>query len=696
MKGSRRSRLGVKFVILASALLVGLGIALTAFFGVRTRALLADGLGRRGLTLAQNLAANSIHGLQMVDPTSIEKIAKPILDDPDVAYVEVSDLTGKILLSKDPHQLARKINAAQWQSELATWRSLVAELSVGNVQLSDAVVPVYSGTGSGGEPDRLGIARVGLSRAGLEHEIEANLRISVLIMVVMIAFAIIVVTVRTRAMVRPLARMSVVAARLARGDFTQSIVAESDDEIGELANAFAMMTDKLKRMLANVEAAAATIVTAATGIGAEAQRLVGQAQKEKRSIESTGESMQQLSESFRVIAGGVEKVWASAKLTSSSLKRMQESIDHVASSSQDLGAKVEENGSALTELSRTMVELGQNIESLSTAAQQTSAAATQIDVAVRSVEQNSRDAALISNRASSDAQTLGVDVLEKTTIGIERIRETVEQSVSAINRLGSRSEQVGEILTVISEVTDQVNLLSLNAAILAAQAGESGRGFAVVADEIKRLAQRTAASTGEISDLIGSVQKDTRNAVTAIRSGSSRVDEGMQQSLAAKDAFSQILASSQASAQKSQDIERAAHEQALSVRQITSAMQRIGTMIEHIVRAILEQRQSTDHMLSSADTMRSVTLTVQRATESLRISGGDIATAIDDVSNRLREIASTISDQNVILGSLEEIREIARHTLQSAGMMSGKVEVLMAQAEVLQTELRRFQLHESL
>lgn len=692
--GSRRTRLGFKFVILASALLVGLGVALTGFFVIRTRALLADGLGRRGLALAQNLAANSTYALQVDDPAQVEKIAKPILDDPDVAYVEVSDLTGKILVSKDPRQLARKIGAAQLKSELATWRSLVTELSIGNLQLFDAVVPVYAGSGGGGEPERLGIVRVGLSQAGLEHEVSANVRISVLIMIVMIAVSIGVVTMRTNAIVRPLARMSVVAGRVARGDFTQSIVVESDDEIGELAKAFMMMTDNLKRMLASVEAAAATIMSAATGIGVETQMLVGQAQKEKRSIEATGESMHQLSESFRSIAGGVEKVWSSAKLTSSSVKRMLESIDHVAASSQDLGAKVDENGSALTELSRTMAELGHNIETLSDAAQQTSAAATQIDVAVRSVEQNSRDAALISNRASSDAQTLGVEALEKTTIGINRIRETVEQSVTAINRLGSRSEQVGEILTVIGEVTDQVNLLSLNAAILAAQAGENGRGFAVVADEIKRLAQRTAASTGEISDLIGSVQQDTRNAVTAIRSGSSRVDEGMQQSLAARDAFSQILASSQASAMKSQDIERAAHEQAVSVRQITSAMQRIGTMIDQIVHAILEQRQSTDHMLASADTMRSATHTVQRATESLRTSSRDIASAVDDVSNRLREIASTISDQNVILGSLEEIREIARQTLQSAGMMSGKVEVLMGQAEVLQTELRRFQLHE--
>ena len=100
--------------------------------------------------------------------------------------------------------------------------------------------------------------------------------------------------------------------------------------------------------------------------------------------------------------------------------------------------------------------------------------------------------------------------IEKTILRMNNIREAVEVSARVINKLGERSEHIGKILTVIDEVTKQTNLFALNAAILAAQAGEQGKGFAVVAGEIKNLADRTASSTKEIAQLITSVQTEAK------------------------------------------------------------------------------------------------------------------------------------------------------------------------------------------
>ena len=109
----------------------------------------------------------------------------------------------------------------------------------------------------------------------------------------------------------------------------------------------------------------------------------------------------------------------------------------------------------------------------------------------------------------------GVEALQKTLAGIDKIKDSSAVASSVIESLGRRILEVGNILNVIDEVAEQTNLLALNAAIIAAQAGEHGKGFAVVAEEIKDLADRTSSSTKEITELIGSIQEESRNAVSA-------------------------------------------------------------------------------------------------------------------------------------------------------------------------------------
>ena len=129
-----------------------------------------------------------------------------------------------------------------------------------------------------------------------------------------------------------------------------------------------------------------------------------------------------------------------------------------------------------------------------------------------------------------------------TAGGMTAIRETVTRGADVINRLGARSEEIGKILTVITEVTDQTSLLALNAAILAAQAGEYGKGFAVVADEIKELAERTANSTKEIEDVVEAVRREAADAVRAMEEGVKKTEGGVRLSLAAGRALETIVA----------------------------------------------------------------------------------------------------------------------------------------------------------
>lgn len=160
-----------------------------------------------------------------------------------------------------------------------------------------------------------------------------------------------------------------------------------------------------------------------------------------------------------------------------------------------------------------------------------------------SIIENSRSAgnvAQISEQAVEVAKT-GGESINETIIEMKKMAEVVNNSSVVVKELGKSSEQIGEIISVISDIADQTNLLALNAAIEAARAGEHGRGFAVVADEVKKLAEKTAKSTKEIKDIINKIQQNATSAVDVMANGMKEVEEGIKVADKAGNALNEII-----------------------------------------------------------------------------------------------------------------------------------------------------------
>ncbi|MBK6632361.1 MAG: type IV pili methyl-accepting chemotaxis transducer N-terminal domain-containing protein [Betaproteobacteria bacterium] len=183
-------------------------------------------------------------------------------------------------------------------------------------------------------------------------------------------------------------------------------------------------------------------------------------------------------------------------------------------------------------------------------------------------------------RHSLDAAQKGAEAVENSIKGMNEIRDQIQETSKRIKRLGESSQEIGEIVELISDITEQTNVLALNAAIQAASAGEAGRGFTVVAEEVQRLAERSGEATKQIAAIVKTIQTDTQDAVSAMESSTRGVVEGAKLSDAAGQALQEISSVSTNLASLIESISSATQQQAESATRVAQNMQGILRVTE--------------------------------------------------------------------------------------------------------------------
>ncbi|WP_228042406.1 MULTISPECIES: methyl-accepting chemotaxis protein [unclassified Tychonema] len=251
---------------------------------------------------------------------------------------------------------------------------------------------------------------------------------------------------------------------------------------------------------------------------------------------------------------------------------------------------------------------GESITNTSQLTQQAEVQATKISAIMREIERivNSiRDVRDVSVRAETVAQQsshtaeVGGMAVDRAVEGINELRLTIASTSKMMKRLGESSQQIGKIVTSISQLASQTNLLALNATIEAARAGEQGLGFAVVAEEVRKLAERSAGATEEISEIVGTIQEEISRVMKAMESGTLEVVEGTKLASEAKTHLNAIIEVSREMNALVQNITRASAKQTVSAEEISNSMQQVNEIANTTAQKGSDVKASLDDLSGS-------------------------------------------------------------------------------------------------
>ncbi|KAB0666291.1 methyl-accepting chemotaxis protein [Oryzomonas japonica] len=258
-------------------------------------------------------------------------------------------------------------------------------------------------------------------------------------------------------------------------------------------------------------------------------------------------------------------------------------INKLISKIHDIMSQIAQNAVALSSSADQLLSTSQKMTAgIDDAVSQTDTVATaseEMAATSSNIATNCTAAAEESDKAN-DSATAGAEVVSRTIDVMARIADKVRESATTIESLGSRSDQIGEIVGTIEDIADQTNLLALNAAIEAARAGEQGRGFAVVADEVRALAERTTKATHEIGKMIKAIQNETKSAVATMEEGVKEVEAGTEEAASSGEAIFEIIEQIRAVVTQVNQIATAAEQQTATTSEISCNIQRVTTVVQ--------------------------------------------------------------------------------------------------------------------
>lgn len=375
----------------------------------------------------------------------------------------------------------------------------------------------------------------------------------------------------TRGIVKPLSSTQQFAEDVAAGNLDRELNIRTNDETGKLAEALRSMLGSLKL---NID---------------DARR---KSQEAEKATEEATTAMAKAEEAARKAENAKREGMLAAA------GRLEGMVEIISSASAQLSAQIEQSDHGATESAQRL--------------QEAATAMNQMNATVQEVARNAGTASEASSETKQKAEA-GQQIVQLVVQSMGEVQETSLQLKNDMSQLNDRAQDINRIMGVISDIADQTNLLALNAAIEAARAGEAGRGFAVVADEVRKLAEKTMASTLDVSNAIRAIQESTEKSMQAMDNAAQHISHATDLANQSGSALEEIVSTVGATSDQVQAIAAASEEQSAASEEINRSITEVNDMSSLTAEAMSSASQAVSDLANQAQKLAELILEMKNA-----------------------------------------------------------------------------------
>jgi methyl-accepting chemotaxis protein len=398
--------------------------------------------------------------------------------------------------------------------------------------------------------------------------------------------------------------MANVTESIAQNDLTVTVEPKAEDD--KLGHTLLKMVNDLRATISDVAEASVKVQDASGQLAAASTQ--------------SSQATEQIATTIQQVARGTTQQSEAVNKTASSVEQMGRAIDGVAKGAQEQAAATSKAFNLTNQLSDAIAQVSGNIKEM-----------------------------VNGSTGATDAARRGYETVNQTLSGMQSIKTAVDLSAQKVQEMGSRSDQIGDIVTTIEDIASQTNLLALNAAIEAARAGEAGKGFAVVADEVRKLAERSSSSTKEIADLIKDIQRTVAEAVDAMNNGAREVETGVTLANQSGDALQEILTTNETVKEQAQQAAAAADNMASSASELVAAVDTVSAVVEENTAATEEMAAGSSEVTQAIENIASVSEENSAAVEEVSASAEEMNAQVEEVSASAQELSDLATQlENIV------------------------------------------------
>jgi methyl-accepting chemotaxis protein len=504
--------------------------------------------------------------------------------------------------------------------------------------------------------------------------------------------AIGVALVASRAITFPLRGLAEGAQAIAHGDLTREIVVLTGDEIGSLGSSLGSMSDGLRTMVGNVTSAAASLSEHVALVAGAGMRVRHGMEARRDGVVGASGEMSSMDRSVAGLGRDVSGLSEYVASTGAAVAEFSAALDEVRRHGAELERAVQEARGELRALLEAAESTRGEIAALGEAAGSTLQTVGESGRTLAALDEAAREADRASAELAQETEA-GGRVVEESVRGVEAVRVVVAEAKQRVETLGKRSEDVTAVVDFIAEVAGRTNLLSLNAAIIAAQAGEQGKAFGVVADQIRELASQIGSSTKRIADIISGVNAEVDATRALIDQSDALAAVGVERAREGGQALRRIAEATQLARSVATTISPAVSAHAATTRQIEQLAGRVVEMAKGFAGTELLARGGRS-IEALAQSLTPLTQKVGRALEEQTAVSKKQVESLEEINRMISRINRTISQHGEgtarALKSLSELVALADEDRLAADELADAAHALTEHAAELREGLGQF------